>query len=493
MTRLLRLAVLLLPLAALSGCSVNPATGQQSFTGFMSPEDEMRVGAEEHPKMVKQFGGRYKDLPLSDYVASIGSDLVRHSEMPKLNFTFTVLNDDIINAFALPGGYVYISRGLLAMAENEAEVAGVLAHEIGHITARHTAQRYSQAMATNLGLTGLGIVGSILGLPSGIGNVASIGAELFLKSYSREQELEADRLGVRYMTRAGYDPDGMTSFFVKLDMHHELEAKIKGADPKAADQYNAMATHPRTKQRIDQALKLARLNTKPGQRLGRDELLSQIDGLVFGDDMEQGVRKGRTFSHPGLAIEFTVPPDFTLFNMPHQVVGKGPGGSAVVYTALGGERARAVKNLSEYVRLIWIKELGLQRVEKITVNGMEAATGAARAQTRGGARDVRLVAVRENPTRIHRLMFLTSPDWTKKLETGLQRTTFSLRRLSPAEVAAIRPLSIDVIKLRSGDSVARLSGIMAVDKFKEGWFRVINGLKAGQTLTPGRKVKVVVD
>ena len=149
MLRLINPALLIVPLLALGACTVNPATGKQSFTGFMSRSDEMEVGSKEHPKILKEYGGRYDGNGINAYVRDIGLGLARVSEVAGLPYTFTVLNDDKVNAFALPGGYVYITRGLLALADNEAEMAGVLAHEIGHVTARHTAQRYSQAMATN--------------------------------------------------------------------------------------------------------------------------------------------------------------------------------------------------------------------------------------------------------------------------------------------------------------------------------------------------------
>ncbi|MEE9544241.1 MAG: M48 family metalloprotease, partial [Rhodospirillales bacterium] len=197
MIRLISPVFLIVPLLALAACTVNPATGKQSFTGFMSRADEMEVGEREHPKILREYGGRYDGQRIDAYVRDIGLGLARVSEVAGLPYTFTVLNDDKVNAFALPGGYVYITRGLLALADNEAEMAGVLAHEIGHITARHTAQRYSQAMATNLGLRILSTIGGGAGMPAGLGSLVSFGAQAILQGYSREQELEADMLAVR--------------------------------------------------------------------------------------------------------------------------------------------------------------------------------------------------------------------------------------------------------------------------------------------------------
>ncbi|MDP6259380.1 MAG: M48 family metalloprotease, partial [Rhodospirillales bacterium] len=158
--KIIGVMLVLLTTADLGGCSVNPATGNQNFTGFMSLEDERRIGAKEHPKILKSFGGAYKDQAVTAYVNNIGNQLAARSELPNIKWTFTVLNSPQINAFALPGGYIYVTRGLMALAGSEAELAGVIAHEIGHVTGRHTAQRYSKA-------TGASIMGAILGIAVG--------------------------------------------------------------------------------------------------------------------------------------------------------------------------------------------------------------------------------------------------------------------------------------------------------------------------------------
>lgn len=281
--------LLVAPLLALGACSVNPATGEQSFTAFMSPEKEKSVGASEHPKILEQFGGVYEDSANPDlgfYVARIGAKLAKHAELPNLDYTFTILNDEKVNAFALPGGYVYITRGLLAITANEAEMAGVLAHEIGHITARHTAQRYSAAMATNIGLQVLSVLGSAAGAPTGTGQLAAFGAQAALQSYSREQELESDMLGVRYLARAGYDTDAMTSFFHKLKAHTELMAAMRGEKNKTESR-NIMSTHPLTSERIVAAEELAAAAQANGRETYEAAFIDEIEGMIFGDDPKQ--------------------------------------------------------------------------------------------------------------------------------------------------------------------------------------------------------------
>lgn len=495
MPAFLRTAAIVSALAfslASGGCSTNPATGQQSFTAFMSPGEEAKVGAQEHPKILKEFGGAYADRGLAEYVTQIGSTIARNSELPDLKFTFTVLNDQKVNAFALPGGYVYITRGLLAVAETEAEMAGVLAHEIGHITARHSAQRYSQAMAANIGMTVLGVIGQIAGVPGAAGDLAAFGAQAVLQGYSREQELEADMLGVRYLARVGYSPDAMTSFFKKLDAHSRLEAKIAGT-PEAADKYSIMSTHPRTADRIEQAIRLANTARVENPRINRDIYLSHIAGIAFGDDPKQGIRRGREFVHPELGFRFAVPPGFTLFNSPKQVVARGPEQAMIVFDMVDPKKARTVSDMAAYVARDWGGKLGIQDVERIDVNGMGSATGTTRIRTRAGTMDVRLLALRGGPDRIFRMIFLTPPNLTQKLQTDLQRTTYSFQRLTPQQAAEVRPLTVKLVKAKAGDTAESLSRSMPFESYHREWFEVLNGLSPGQALVPGQTYKTITD
>ena len=315
MRPLISALALVAPLLFAAACSTNPATGEQSFTAFMSETDELRVGAEEHPKILKEMGGTYKNPTIQTYIDWVGEKLAKASDRPDLKFTFTVLNDSNINAFALPGGYVYITRGLIALAENEAEMAGVLAHEIGHITARHTAQRYSAAMATNLGLIGASILGSVFGVPGDLNRLAGQVGQLYLQSYSREQELEADMLAVRYMSKAGYDSRTLETFFRKMAQHTSITQRVRGR-PNEDPADNIMSTHPRTSDRIAQAITLARVPPNADPRIGREDYLARIDGMLWGDSPEEGVVHGRVFEHPELRIRFEVPPGFYLINSP---------------------------------------------------------------------------------------------------------------------------------------------------------------------------------
>lgn len=495
MKRLFTVIALCLPLLAVASCSVNPATGKQSFTGFVSRADEMTLGKNEHPKILKSFGGQYKDTEIDAYVRRIGLNLTKVSEVPDLPYTLTVLNDEKVNAFAVPGGYIYITRGLLALAENEAEMAGVLAHEIGHITARHSAQRYSKAQATNLGLTLIGILGSASGVSApGVNNLLSVVAQVALQSYSREQEMEADMLGVRYLTRAGYSPEAMISFLQKMQAHTKLEATLSGNPELANRSSNIMSTHPRTADRIVKAIELAKAVPQASPRFDRQEYLTRIDGLMFGDDPEQGIRKGRVFAHAELGIQFEVPPGFVLFNSPSKVLARGPNGSVIIFDMERAQKAQKVESLKAYVLNSWGDGLSLREIEKIDVNNLEGATGRGRLRMKDGSlKDIRLLAIRENADRIYRFAFLTPPAFTVRMATDFQRTSYSFRRLSPDEVASIRPLRLRVVTVTEDDTAASLAADMPFEKGGLEWFEVLNGLTRGQPLISGEKVKTVGD
>jgi predicted Zn-dependent protease len=474
----------LLALPALSACETAPGTGRTIFTGGMGPETEARLGYQEHQKIVPQFGGAYADPAIGAYVTGIGDLLARTSEIPDQKFTFTVLDTPMVNAFALPGGYVYITRGLLALADNEAEVAGVLAHEIGHVTARHSAERYGQTMAAGILGMGLGIVlgGPVTDLYGAVAGVA-------LRSYSREQEYESDLLGVRYMSRAGYDPGAMATFLTKLLAHGRLEAELRGQAGKA-DAFDIMQTHPRTADRIARAIAEAGTKTVAEPMTARAIYLGKVDGLLYGDDPEQGFVRGRRFLHPEARFAFEVPSGFRLFNGMERVRAQGPEGAVIVF-----DRAKkpSPAPMTAYLTQVWAEGVDLRGVERLTINGMEAATGHTRMNARRGPVDVRLVAIRYDAANIYRMLFLTPPEATGPLQRTLRETTYSFRKLGAAEAAALKPLRLQIHRVRPGESAATLAERMPFEDYRLRRFLVLNGLAQGAPLAVGQKVKVVTE
>ncbi len=468
---------------ALAACSKSPATGRTIFTGGMSPAQEIALGKQEHPKILAEFGGVYDDPELSAYISSLGGFLAKTSEMPDLAFTFTVLDSPVVNAFALPGGYVYITRGLLALAENEAEVAGVLAHEIGHVTGRHTAERYGRQTAAQIAGIGLGVL-------TGSGqamNLFGTAAVLALQSYSRQQEFEADTLGVRYLGRSGYQPSAMSSFLRKLQGNSRLQAEIAG-DPSKAEQFSLLQTHPRTSDRIDRAIREAGTKTVDDPIIGRGIYFDKIDGMIYGDNPAQGFVRGRDFIHPELRFRFTAPEGFRLVNTPQRVIAQNRQGAAIIF-----DQAKESRNLSmsDYLLGVWAKDVRLAEVESISVNGMAAATGRTRIKNRQGQFDARAVAIRYDSRTIYRFLMLTPPKLTASLSEPLRRMTYSFRRLSAKEAAKIKPLRVRTRVVRSGDTPRSLARRMPVEGDPLKHFMLINGLAPGEQLRVGQKIKVI--
>jgi predicted Zn-dependent protease len=243
---------------------------------------------------------------------------------------------------------------------------------------------------------------------------------------------------------------------------------------------------------VQQASQLAGKARAPGEELGRQAYLQAIDGIIYGDSPEQGFRRGRDFVHPGLRIAFRVPEGFVVKNGPQQVTAAGPDGALILFNVdPRAEVARGVPDMPTYLTQVWAARTQLAGVQRFQVNGMDAATGAARLRTNSGVADIRLVAVRGDADRIWRFIFVSRPDASAGLQSAFQSTAMSLRQLSAEEAAAFKPWRIDVVPVQSGDSAESLAPRMAVDSHKAETFRVLNGLQAGERLAAGVPVKIV--
>jgi predicted Zn-dependent protease len=496
MTRCKRLliALYLAPALALpAACTqvVNPATGKTEFTA-MSPDQELEIGKEQHPQVLMQFGGAYEDPELQAYVTRVGERLAAVSELPELDFRFTVLNSDVINAFALPGGYVYLTRGLLALADNEAELAGVMAHEIGHVTARHSAQRYSRGVLAQGGLA----IGTILAAVLGGGAAADlvqqaggVGAEAYLAGYSRDQEFQADELGVHYLARAGYDPTAMSTFLDKLERNDQLMRRLAGRDgPDPGSSW--FATHPRTPDRVLRAAEQASAANAGEGRTGRDDYLARIDGMIYGEDPSQGYVRGRSFVHPGLRFAFDVPQGYRIVNTPVAVIGQGQN------SLMKFDAARAPENgdVATYMARDWAQELGAARLGNIArsqVDGMPVASAVAAGQLDDGRPVTVALAALDAGERVYRFMFVSPGRMSPAQASAYQAMVNSFRRLGADEAAAFDAQRLQVVTVGPGQDVDDFARRMAVESLPVEQFLLLNGLDEDGSLTPGEKVKVV--
>lgn len=477
-------AVTLAAAAALSlvACETAPATGESVFTGFTPMSSESALGAQEHPKILAQFGGEYDDRELTDYVTSLGKLLASASELPDLDWRFTVIDSDIVNAFALPGGFVYVTRGLIALAEDEAELAAVMAHEIGHVTARHSAQRQGQGLLAGIGALAAGILLGDLGA-----SAASTLGQGYVASYSRGQEHQADELGVRYLSRVGFDPTAMSTFLAGMEAQSELLARIQGKEQAEA---SWLATHPPTAERVTAAAAEASRVTVRDPMRGRDTFLAKIDGMTYGESADNGLIRGRSFVHPKLRFRFEVPEGFKLVNTASKVGALGPDGAVIV---MDMAKSGGASSMAAYLQNVWAARTSLTGVESITINGLPAATGTTRTRSAKGLYDMRLVAIRGDGDTVYRMQFGTPVARTAGLATALQRTTYSFRRLTAAEADAVRPYRIRIRAVKQGDTLASLAAGMPYTDYREDRLRVLNGLRQGEALTPGTKVKTIVE
>jgi predicted Zn-dependent protease len=473
---------LLLALSLVLG--LNPQASAQSSL-FLSREAEARIGAEEHPKVLAQFGGALTG-PQADYLRELGTNLARLSDRPADPWTFTLLNSDVINAFALPGGYVYITRGIMALAADEAELAGIVGHEMGHVVARHAAQRFDRQFGAQLGSVAAEILGQVfLGVRGG-GQIAGLAGQAYVAGFSRDQELEADTYGLRYLRAAGYDTGAMGSFLARMAEWDRLEAAIAGRRP-GDDQYSWFSTHPRTPDRVQAAVAAAG-GSQAGER-AREAHIRRIDGMVWGDDVEEGAIRGRTFLHPVLRFRFEVPEGFRLVNGTRAVTATHSAGGQIIFDA-GQIRGDAPPE--QYLAHGWATNARLTGLQTLEVGGLPAAAARTRLNTRQGPMDLLLVAIRSAPGRYWRFQFASTPQRSAAFLPGFQATLGSFRVLSDAEAAAIRPLRVRAHQVRHGETVAALARSMPVARAEER-FRLMNGLGPDEQVQAGQWVKLIAE
>lgn len=477
------LVLALLP--ALGGCAINPATGKLDFM-LVSTEEEEDIGRETHPQVLAEFGGVYYDPGFAAYVESVGQKVAAVTELQGFEYKFTILDSPTVNAFALPGGYIYVTRGLLALASSEAELAGVLSHELAHVNARHGAQRLSGMKAeTRICET----FGCDFEVPV-LSDMAAVGVKMAFGGFTRDQELEADRLGLRYLAEAGYDPRAVGTFLRKLKAQRDFEARIAGLTEEQRDSHGYSSTHPLTEDRIDQATALIDDSHPPASQVGGREYLTAIDGLLYGNRREYGFVIGRQFVHPIRRVTFTVPEGYMLYTDSRRVTSVGPGGSMILFDP---SRLLVRGPVVEYLTEVWAEGAELEDVREFEINGMEAATGWMRSRTGRGPVDFRLVAVRMTDGVIYRFLFLSPARMTERLSAGMRRTTYSFRTLGEDEAAALQPRRLRIVAVGPDDTVR---GLLALNSFADHGldrFAILNDLGDPPAVAPGQLIKLVRD
>jgi predicted Zn-dependent protease len=475
-----RLFVSLSLVTAVAACATNPVTGKREFS-LMSEAQEIQLGREMDPQ-VRQQMGVYEDTGLQQYVERVGVSLARLSQRPALPWHFTVVDVAAVNAFALPGGYIYITRGILPYLDNEAQLAGVLGHEIGHVTARHAARQYTRATTGELGLATLGIfVPAARRFSQGAETAMGV---LFLK-YSREDELQADQLGVDYGSKGGWDPRGVPEMLTTLGRLDQAATDRSGVP-------NWLSTHPQPADRVERIqATVSQVNAGSRQwKVERAAYLQNIDGIIFGEDPRQGLVRGNDFLHPELRFAVTFPQGWGVSNSPSQVVAKAANTNVFMLLQLvqqppGGSVADiAVANMSE---------AGFSRVSgsPAAINGLNAYVGTYQGTVQGLGETAVLAAHIADNGKVYLVAGLAPVQQYQQAEPQFVRSIQSFRRLTATEAAGIKPNRVQMYTARAGDtweSIAERAG----NAVKPPALAIMNDHDPADRPQPGERLKIVV-
>jgi predicted Zn-dependent protease len=477
---------------ALAGCSSSilsvgappaglPGAARAVQQPGMAQQEPPGPTSREHQRILAAYNGAYDDPKLEGLLNHTVEKLVAASERPDVHYRVTILNSAAVNAFALPTGQLYVTRGLIALANDTSELASVLSHEMSHVIARHAAIREDQARQVALVSR---VVQDVLSDPE-TGALALAKSKIALASFSRAQEFEADGIGVGIAARAGYDPYGAVRFLTSMGRNAELKASQGQShiDPRAPD---FLSSHPATPERVKNAQANARQFTAPGAgERDKQSYLAGVDGMVYGEDPSEGFVRGRRFLHPKLGFTFVAPEGFSLDNTAQAVLGvKDGGGQALRMDVV---RVPAEQTLADYLNSGWIENIDGKTVEEVIINGLPAATATAK----GDQWVFRLYAVRFGSD-VYRFIFATKR-MAPEVDRAFRESVATFRRMTLAESQAAKPLHLKVATVERGDTVEKIAGLMATPDRPVERFRVLNGLGPNDRVSPGDLVKIVVE
>ena len=459
--------------AATGACATNPATGKREIM-LVSEDQEVGMGRQAAAEVPTTYG-IYEDAALNAYVTSIGREIAARSERPQLPWSFQVVDDASVNAFALPGGFIYVTRGLLTHLDSEAELAMVVGHEIGHVTARHSASQMSKAQLATLGF-GIGMV-AVPELQR-FGGLGETGLGLLFLKFGRDDERQADELGLRYSSRLGYDPNESARAMDLLD--RVSRASGEGRMP------GWLSTHPDPGDRYQTLLAEIRDQRLSGEKVNRAGYLRHIDGVVFGEDPREGYFDGDTFYHPGMRFQMRLPRGFKGQNTKQAVIGASPQGDAVVQLTLAQGRS-AEEAARAFARSGQVQPSDMRRSD---LHGLPAVAGGFRAVS--GQTEVSGVATFvEMAGRVFQLLgYTASADWSRYGRT-LETAVSSFEPLRDQAALNAEPRRIEVVTPERDITAAELASRYRATATAE-TIALINQVDTGAALRGGQPAKVVV-
>jgi len=434
----------------------------------------------ENTRILATYGGAYHDPPLEALVTKTVDRLVAVSGHPDQGYKVTILNSGAVNAFALPTGQLYVTRGLLALADDNSELSSVLAHEMSHVIFHHAALRAAKARQ-------LAVVNRVVTDMSDDAQLTALAlakTKLTLAAFSQQQEFQADSMGVKISARAHFDPYGAARFLTSMERNEELTATGKASSDSQAPDF--LSAHPATPERVQKVEALAKKYTSPETKeRDHEAYLSAIDGLVYGDDPSEGFVRGRRFLHPKLGFTFKAPEHFTLDNTAQAVIGvRDGGGQAMRFDVV---RVPSDQSLGGYLSSGWMQNVDKASIKDVTINGFPAASATAH----NDPWQFKIYVLRFG-TDVYRFIFATKRKTTES-ERNARDTVKSFRRLTLREIRNARPLRLKVITVQPGDTVESLSHRMVGVDHPAQLFRVLNGLGPHAEVKVRERVKVVAE
>lgn len=474
---------MLLIAGIIAGCATNPVTGKKQVA-FISEAQELAMGQEADPQIVAQFG-IYPDSSLQRYMNDMGQRMARISHRPNLKYTFRVVDSDVINAFAVPGGYVYFTRGIMAHFNNEAQFAGVLGHEIGHITYRHTVSQQSRQMLSQIGLIGAMIVKPELGQ---FAQQASQGLQLLMLRYDRGAESESDEVGVEYSSKIGYDAREMAKFFTTLQRQQE----------KSGQQIpEFLSTHPdpgNRQVRVNQlAQKYQAEHNVPNPQVNRNTYLNRINNIVYGEDPRQGFRENNVFYHPELKFQFNTPAGWRYNNSPAQVQFAPEDGNALLFMTAGQGKSlqEAAQNLVQQA------QLQVTQNQSITVNGLPViamvANQVQQNQQTGQAQvaATALIYLIQYNNLIYQFIGVSAPTNFNSYSITFQSVMQSFKTLTDSRVINIKPERVAIKTVNTAGTLQQVLASFGMPANKMEELSILNGMKLTDAVAKGTLIKIV--
>ncbi len=478
------LASLLLLSLLLSGCAVNPVTGKLDFV-LMTESQEVALGRNYHPQIVQQYGF-YDDAALQGYVNQIGQELAAHSHRKHLDFHFTVLDSPQINAFALPGGYIYITRGIMAYLGSEAELAGVLGHEIGHVTARHGVRQQSASTVSSVFST---VIAQTTNSKM-LGDLSNTFGGALVSGYGRSHELQADGLGAEYLAQLGYNTANMIKVIGVLKDQETFAADSAKQQGRQTTGYHGLfSTHPRNDTRLQEVIKAAeqyRSNNSRGDATSR--YLQKINNMTFGDSPQQGIIRNNHFYHPGLDIAIKLPQGWQSDNQAQRLLLVNSQQNAMIQ--LTAQPVQGNLTARQYLAQL-LKDSPAIAVQSFTVNQLPASTQVSRINIEQGQRLMRHTVVLKNQFAYLFTATAASEDLFKQFDSTFLNTAKSLHKMTRQEQQLATAHKIVLYKVKPGDKYASLAGKTSFTDSAEARLRLLNGQYPSGEPTAGQIIKLV--